>query len=157
VEIDGESYWDGGYSANPAIFPLIYDCVASDVLLVLLSPLRREGTPDTVEEIEARIAELGFTAHFVREMRAFARASEFSRPSFLAMGKLERRLQKMRFHMIDASEVATLQRTDTKMLAHAPFLDRLHEQGQARAGAWLARHFDGVGRRSTVDVKELFG
>ena len=22
IEIDGESYWDGGYSGNPALFPL---------------------------------------------------------------------------------------------------------------------------------------
>ena len=157
VEIEGEAYWDGGYSANPAIFPLFYECASSDVLLVLLSPLRREGTPETVEEIEARIAELGFTAHFMREMRMFAHASHFARPSFLTMGRLERRLQKMRFHMIDASQVKALKRTDTKMLAHSPFLDQLREQGQAQAGAWLAEHFDSVGRRSTVDVGKWFG
>jgi NTE family protein len=23
VEIDGEAYWDGGYSANPALMPLV--------------------------------------------------------------------------------------------------------------------------------------
>ena len=157
VEIDGEPYWDGGYSANPAIFPLFYDCASSDVLLVLLSPLRREGTPETVEEIEARIAELGFTAHFIREMRMFAHASDSARPSFLIMGRLERRLRKMRFHMIDASQVTALKRTDTKMLAHAPFLDLLRAQGEAQAGAWLAGDFDGVGRRSTVDVGKWFG
>ncbi|MEA3393494.1 MAG: patatin-like phospholipase family protein, partial [Pseudomonadota bacterium] len=43
VEIDGEAYWDGGYSANPAVFPLAYDCQARDILLVLLNPLKREG------------------------------------------------------------------------------------------------------------------
>ena len=26
VEIDGESYWDGGYSGNPTITPLIREC-----------------------------------------------------------------------------------------------------------------------------------
>ena len=25
VEIDGEPYWDGGYSGNPALFPLFYE------------------------------------------------------------------------------------------------------------------------------------
>ncbi|MBA3479249.1 MAG: patatin-like phospholipase family protein [Lautropia sp.] len=157
VEIDGEAYWDGGYAANPAIFPLFDDCASSDVLLVLLSPLRREGTPGTIEEIDARITELGFTAHFMREMRMFALASHFAQPSFLTMGRLERRLQKMRFHMIDANQVAALKRTDTKMLAHSPFLDLLREQGRTQAGAWLAEHFEGVGRRSTVDVRQWFG
>ena len=156
VEIDGEPYWDGGYSANPAAFPLFYDCDASDVLLVLLSPLQREGTPRTVEEIEARIVELAFSAHFMREMRMFAQATEFSSPTFLTMGRLERRLQKMRFHMIDSSQLVSLQRTETKLLAHTPFLELLREQGQARATGWLTDHFDGVGRRSTVDVKKWF-
>ena len=35
VEIDGEAYWDGGFTANPAVYPLIYDCTTSDILLVL--------------------------------------------------------------------------------------------------------------------------
>ncbi len=157
VEVDGEAYWDGGYSANPAIYPLFYDCEASDVLLVLLSPLQREKTLDSVEAIETRIAELGFTAHFMREMSLFARAAEFARPSFLAIGRLERRLHRMRFHMVDASEIATLHRSDTKMLAHAPFLEMLREQGQVRAAEWVVRHFDRVGRASTVDVARLFG
>jgi NTE family protein len=156
VEVDGEPYWDGGYSANPAVFPLFYDCDSSDVLLVLLSPLQRDNTPRTVEEIEARIVELAFSAHFMREMRMFARAADYASPGFLTMGRLERRLQKMRFHMIDSSQLASLQRTDTKSLAHPPFLERLREQGHARGSAWLDEHFDGVGRRSTVDVKKWF-
>lgn len=156
VEIDGEPYWDGGYSANPAVFPLFYDCDSPDVLLVLLSPLQRESTPRTVEEIEARIVELAFSAHFMREMRMFAHATEYSRPAFLPMGRLDRRMQKMRFHMIDSSQLASLQRTDTKLLAHSPFLDLLRGQGRERACAWLANHSDAIGRRSTIDVKTLF-
>ena len=156
VEIDGEPYWDGGYSANPAVFPLFYNCDSSDVLLVLLSPLQRDDTPRTVEEIEARIVELAFSAHFMREMRMFAQAVDYASPAFLTMGRLERRLQKMRFHMIDSSQLASLQRTETKLLAHPPFLERLRAQGQARATAWLAEHFDGVGHHSTVDVKKWF-
>lgn len=156
VDIDGEPYWDGGYSANPAVFPLFYDCDSSDVLLVLLSPLQREGTPRTVEEIEARIVELAFSAHFMREMRMFAQALDFASPTFLTRGRLERRLRGMRFHMIDSSQVTGLQRTETQLLAHAPFLDRLREQGHARGSAWLAEHFAGVGRHSTVDIRTCF-
>lgn len=157
VEIDGEPYWDGGYSANPAVFPLFYECDSRDVLLVLLSPLQREGTPRSVAEIEARVVELAFSANFMREMRMFVHATEFSSPAFLSMGRLERRLRALRFHMIDSSQVASLQRTDTKLLAHAPFLELLRGQGQERAAAWVAEHFDGVGKRSTVDTKKWFG
>jgi NTE family protein len=156
VEIGGEPYWDGGYAANPAVFPLFYDCDSRDVLLVLLSPLKREGTPSTVEEIESRIVDLAFSANFMREMRMFVHAAEFSRPTFLTWGRLERRLQKMRFHMIDASELVSLQRSETKLLAHSPFLELLRAQGRERATDWLARSADDIGRRSTVDMKKWF-
>ena len=156
VDIDGEPYWDGGYSANPAVYPLFYECDSSDVLLVLLSPLQREDTPRTVEEIDSRIVELAFSAHFMREMRMFSHAVDYASPGFLTMGRLDRRLQKMRFHMIDSSQLASLQRTDTKLLAHPLFLERLRAQGQVRAATWLAEHYDGVGRRSTLDVKKYF-
>ena len=157
VQIDGEAYWDGGYSANPAVFPLFYHCAARDVLLVLLSPLEREGTPRTVDDIEARIVELTFSAHFMREMRMFAEATAFARPSFLTRGRLERRLREMRFHMIDSSDLPSLQRTDTKLLAYGPFLERLREQGRERAAAWLAVDASAIGRHSTFDVNERFG
>ena len=59
--------------------------------------------------------------------------------------------------MIDSSELPSLQRSDTKLLAHGPFLDLLRAQGRERATAWLAEHADGIGRRSTVDVEKWFG
>ena len=59
--------------------------------------------------------------------------------------------------MIDSSELPSLQRSDTKLLAHRPFLDLLRAQGRERATAWLAEHADGIGRRSTVDVEKWFG
>jgi NTE family protein len=157
VEIDGDAYWDGGYSANPAVFPLFYDCDARDVLLVLLAPLQREGTPHSVEDIEARIVEIAFSAHFMREMRMFAQASAFARPTFLTRGRLEKRLQQMRFHMIDSSELATLERTETKLLAYGPFLERLRAQGRERGTAWLSNHAAQIGRQATIDVNEHFG
>lgn len=156
VEIEGEPYWDGGYAANPAVFPLFYDCDSRDVLLVLLSPLQREGTPHTVEEIETRMAELAFSANFMREMRMFADATAFSSPTFMTWGRLERRLQAMRFHMIDSSQLLSLQRTETKLLAHGPFLDLLRDQGRARGADWLQVEAPAIGQRSTIDVKQCF-
>ena len=156
VEIDGEPYWDGGYAVNPAVYPLVYDCDAADVLLGLLSPLRREGMPKTVEEIESRIIELAFSANFMRDMRMFVHAVEFSSPTFLALGRLERRLKNMSFHMIDSSKLASLERTETKLLAHGGFLKLLRGQGRERAAQWLSAHSGDVGKRSSVDVRKWF-
>ena len=154
IEIDAEPYWDGGYSANPAVFPLFYDCDSRDVLLVLLTPLRHEGELRSVEEIESRILELAFSANFMREMRMFAHATEFASPSFLTMGRLERRRQKMRFHMIDSSDLVNLRRIETQAFAYGPLLERLRGYGRQRGDAWLALHADAVGRRTTVDIRQ---
>ena len=156
VEIEGEPYWDGGYSANPAVFPLFYDCDSRDILLVLLSPLKRDSTPQTVAEIETRIMELSFSANLTREMRMFAQAIEFCTPTFVTWGRLERRLQSMHFHMIDTSQLSSLQRTDTKLLAHTPFLELLREQGRERASHWLGEHATDIGRQSTIDIQKCF-
>ncbi len=157
VEIDGKAYWDGGFSANPAVFPLFYDCESPDVLLVLLAPLMREDTPRTVAEIDARISELGFSTHFLREMRTFAQAARFARPGFLQGGRLERRLRELRFHMIDSTGLPAFERTDTKQLAYGPFLERWREQGAERTRQWLADAAGGVGRHSTLDIERWFG
>ena len=45
IEIDGEPYWDGGYSGNPTITPLVRDCDSQDTLLVAVNPVERPGTP----------------------------------------------------------------------------------------------------------------
>ncbi len=156
VEIAGEPYWDGGFSANPAVFPLFYDCDAYDVLLVLLSPLVHNGTPHSMEEIETRIEELGFKTHFMREMQMFARATAFASTPPATPGRLDKRLRDMRFHMIDTANTESLQRSETKMLAHGPFLEALCRQGRQQGAQWLADHAGAVGRQPTIDVNNLF-
>ena len=155
VEIDGQPYWDGGFAANPAVFPLFYDCGANDILLVLLAPLEHNGVPHTVDEIEARMEELGFTSHFLREMQMFARVQQSAQAAQKTQGGLlEQRLQTVRFHMIDSSQLPSLQRSETKMLAQSSFLTLLHEQGLERGQRWLAEHGDAIGQRTTVDMRQ---
>ena len=45
IEIDGESYWDGGYSGNPTITPLVRECRSQDTILVQINPVERPGSP----------------------------------------------------------------------------------------------------------------
>ena len=47
VEIDGEAYWDGGYSGNPTMTPLVQECVSDDTILVAINPVERPGIPRT--------------------------------------------------------------------------------------------------------------
>ena len=45
VEIGGEAYWDGGFSANPALFPLVTNTASPDMLIVQINPFYRPDLP----------------------------------------------------------------------------------------------------------------
>ena len=51
VEIGGELYWDGGYSGNPTITPLVRECTSSDIVLVQINPVERTDSPRSAREI----------------------------------------------------------------------------------------------------------
>lgn len=156
IEIDGEAYWDGGYSANPAVFPLFYECESPDVIVVLLHPLTRLETPHTADDIRNRVSELGFNSTFLREMRMIAQATEQSEQALLPWGRLERRLRRMNFHVIEAEALMSQLAVDSKLNAHLPFITMLHHQGCMQAEMWLERNFHSIGERSSVDLAELF-
>ena len=157
IEIDGEPYWDGGYSANPAVFPLFYECVARDILLVLLAPPTLGETPRTAREIQQRAMEIGFNNAFQREMRMLAHAREFVARSWWPLGRLERRLKQMRLHSIEADAHIGALPYESKLAANLGFFHALRDMGRARARGWLeTRHAD-VGRISTLDLAAAFG
>ncbi|MCK9258483.1 MAG: patatin-like phospholipase family protein [Azoarcus sp.] len=156
IEIDGEPYWDGAYSANPAVFPLFYDCAARDILLVLLSPLLHGETPHSADEIRARSLDLAFNSTFLREMRMFAHAREYAGNSLLPRGRLERRLQRTHFHLIEADELLSQLASETRLTPSLTFVNMLRDQGRARTKAWLAAHYSALGRRSSVNIGKMF-
>jgi len=156
IEIDGEPYWDGAYSANPAVFPLFYDCAACDILLVLLSPLLHGETPHSADEIRARSLDLAFNSTFLREMRMFAHAREYAGNSLLPRGRLERRLQRTHFHLIEADELLSQLASETRLTPSLTFVNMLRDQGRARTKAWLAAHYSALGRRSSVNIGKMF-
>lgn len=96
VDINGQPYCVGGYSADPTVFPLFRECTSTDVLLQLLSPLTRADIPHTSAGIHERVTELGSHAHFMRGRPLFSRAMSIAAPSFIDHGRLERKLQVMR-------------------------------------------------------------
>lgn len=153
IEIDGEPYWDGGFSANPAVFPLLYECEARDILLVLLAPLLHATTPHSAEDIRNRTLELAFNATFLREMRRYARAGS---TRSLLPGRLERRLQHTRFHVLQSDAHTGDLAAETRLLPNPPLLRMLRDRGREMALHWLGQHRGNFGKRSTSDIREMF-
>lgn len=152
VEIDGEPYWDGGYTGNPALYPLIYDTEALDLLLVKINPLVREGTPRRNVEIMDRLSEITFNASLIGEMRAIAFVSRLVREGRLDSG----RYKDLRLHMIADDAGLAPFGAASKMDTTWPFLERLFALGHAAASRWMAAHRADIGVRATVDVEGEF-
>jgi NTE family protein len=155
VVIDGEPYWDGGYSANPALFPLVR-CGVQDLLIVSLSAMTYTQAPVSTDEIRARTLEFAFNASFLREARLIGESCAEARASLWPFGRLERRLRRLRTHLIDAHDELAELPGETRLIAHLPFLERLRDLGRARAERWLADAGSQVGHRSSVDLARLF-
>ncbi|MBK6863890.1 MAG: patatin-like phospholipase family protein [Ideonella sp.] len=152
VEIDGEPFWDGGYTGNPALFPLIYDTEALDLLLVKINPLVRKGTPRRSIDILDRLSEVTFNASLVGEMRAIAFVSRLVREGRLDPG----RYKDLRLHMIADDEGLAPFGAASKLDASRPLLERLFALGRAAAGRWLDAHGADVGVRGSLDIERSF-
>lgn len=150
VEIEGDHFWDGGYSGNPAIHPLIYNCAGRDILLVQINPIKRSQLPTTSAQIMDRINEVTFNAGLIAEMRAI----DFVK-RLLAEGKLDPAHYKdVLMHRIDGGEALEAFAASTKTSISASLIQSLHELGRTHAKAWLAQHFSSLGVQSTVNIKQ---
>ncbi|MDY7578048.1 patatin-like phospholipase family protein [Herbaspirillum sp. RTI4] len=152
ITIDGEIYWDGGFTANPPIFPLLHLCGARDIMVLLLHPCRRPDNPVTAEAIVQRISEIGFSAAFFAELGGLALAKREAERGMFAFGSLERRLRNLNMHVIDANDTMSELNASSKMDVRASFLSDLFEQGRDRAELWLKEHYSRIGVRSSFDL-----
>ena len=155
IEIDGEPYWDGGYSGNPPLFPLIFESEHPDILVVLLQPLLREAIPKTAEEIRNRSHELMFTNTFLREMRAIALSKQEIKLDWIRSGNLEKRMDRLRIHMIEDQSFETI-KSKTRYSVTSNLIDDLYERGYDSAKKWLTKNFRHINKQSSVDLVKMF-
>ena len=151
VEIDGVPYWDGGFTGNPALFPLFYECESDDIVIVQINPQKTDHTPRSAREILNRLNEITFNASLNRELRSI----EFV-DRLLEQHKLDpRRYSKILVHLIASAEMDRLN-ASSKLNAEWDFLLHLHDIGWRNTGLWLDANYAKLGRESSVDLRAMF-
>jgi NTE family protein len=150
VEVDGEFYWDGSYAGNPAIFPLVYDCEARDIIMVHITPAERPGVPTTSPAIMNRTQEISFNTSLIREMRTIAFLNKLIDNDRVSGAK------RMLMHLIEAEDLIRGFSWSSRLNGDWDFLMHLHEMGRERADKWLATNFDHLGKQSTVDLEAKY-
>jgi NTE family protein len=148
VEIDGEAYWDGGYSGNPPLYPLIYETRASDVLIVQINPIVRPDVPERAADIQDRINQITFNAPLIAETRAI----HFVR-KLIEQGRLDPALYRSLYlHRIDGGEALMALKPATKINVTRSLVLHLFEEGRVAGQTWLATHFDALGVRDSLVI-----
>jgi NTE family protein len=150
IEIDGEGYWDGGYSGNPTITPLVRECNSKDTVLVQINPVERPGLPRSARDILNRLNEVSFNAVLLKELRMIALLRQVAQPDNSESVKWA----DMRIHRI-SSEVMVELGYSSKLNAEWEFLCMLRDEGRRAGDAFLTAHHEDLGRRSTFDLDEL--
>ena len=127
VEIDGESYWDGGYSGNPPVVGVVQESDATDVLVVQVTPARDHYVPITSAAIDRRLDQITANAALNAEIAGLEWASRDSEASAAPL-----RI----FRLAAEDEIEGLAQRSAVDLGRS-FITQLHRAGYTAADRWL--------------------
>lgn len=147
-----EEFWDGGYTGNPALFPLFDASLPDDIVVININPLEREQMPRTPQQIQNRINEISFNSSLLREMRAISFVKRL-----IDEGTIERgQMRRVNMHMIADDALMNDLSVATKLVPNGFVMGRLREAGAQAAETFLAEHFDRIGEEDSVDLPAMF-
>ncbi|KIN72358.1 patatin-like phospholipase family protein [Sulfitobacter guttiformis] len=147
-----EAFWDGGYSGNPALFPLFSKNLPPDIVIININPLERDDIPTTPADIQNRINEISFNSSLLRELRAVDFVQRLIEEGTMSADKMHR----VYIHMIADDTLMAKLSAATKMVAHPNVIGQLKAAGRTAAETFLRTDVDNVGRRSSVDLRAMF-
>ncbi len=147
-----EAFWDGGYTGNPALYPLFDPAFPEDIVIVNINPLERDEVPKTPRAIENRMNEISFNSSLLRELRAIGFVQRLLVDGTLAPGQM----RDVKIHMIADDDLMRSLSAVTKLLPQPYIMAQLRAAGYRATDAFLERHRGDLGQRSTVDLAEMF-
>jgi len=149
VEIEGSFYWDGGFTGNPVLKPLVRSCDADDIIIVQLNPTERAELPITSQDIMDRLNEVTMNASLMHELDSIATITRLiEKGSLKAAG-----YRPIHFHCIADPEVMVPLGVRSKNNTALNFLTYLKDAGYDAADAWLKTNRRHLGKKSTLDLK----
>ena len=152
VEIDGVSYWDGGYLGNPVLYPFFRSTASEDVLIVQINPLVRRKIPTSTREIMARVNEITFNSSLMGELRAIEFVNRLIDQGRLPRGTGKNEYRRINVHRIVLEGLGERFGSATKLRNDYDSFKLLHKLGRRAARRFLDMHYDDIGARSSVDL-----
>ena len=156
VIIDGEAYWDGGYSANPALMPLVASPASPDIVVVQINPIVRHSEPVSAREIINRVNEISFNTALIKELRAIALMQQMLDANAGKVGLDLGAAARTFVHLIHTDTEVQDLAASSKMNAEWSYLRMLFDRGRNWTESWLDLHFDKIGQASSFDLEAFF-
>ena len=136
--------------AIPCCFRFSTETETADIILIQINPIERKGAPDTTAEIMARIDEITFNAPLLQEFRAIDFVARL-----IADGRLDgTHYKSIRLHVIEAQDELNKFGAASKMRSDYDFFLQLHDIGRRAAQKFLDAHYEDIGVKATLDLKE---
>jgi NTE family protein len=151
VEIDGEAYWDGGYCANPTLWPLFEGRAARDLIIVQLAPDTAAEVPRDAPAIRRRVGEIVFHASLVAALQGIAALRTVAAKARIKSGILDMRLHRIGPPALERHAHGSAMERSRGWIKH------LEQDGRTAARRFLARHRNDIGHRETLDIGKVFG
>ena len=142
VYVDNAPYWDGSYTANPALMPLVEGAENTDIVLVQTIPDWVEEVPKGAADIFDRAAEISFASSLNQEITLLR-----YRNRLIQQGALKE--PESYLHRIQAQEMLNGLGRASKLNSDWGFLNYLHDLGMQTAGDWLEEHKAALGKKSS--------
>lgn len=152
VKINNETYWDGGFVGNPAIYPLIYECQTRDILVIQVTPSYREKIPFTAQEITERHKEITYNACLMREMRSIILITDLIDKGIIQ----DPNMKRLNMHLIKNEKCFQDLDITSAYNTDLDFLMKLYKQGYKTASSWIKKNYANINKKSTVDLRENF-
>jgi NTE family protein len=156
VVIDGQAYWDGGFSANPDLVTLGRESPVADTLIVKLSALDSNGAPTSAREIAGRVNQITFMQPMLRDVEVIEAVRRHYSRWLRLNDPADAQLARHRFHLIEAGRFTGALAPESKGKPDMELLTYLFEAGRSETEKWLARHRASIGRKATVDLAAHF-
>ncbi|MDO5657429.1 MAG: patatin-like phospholipase family protein [Paracoccus sp. (in: a-proteobacteria)] len=147
-----EHYWDGGYSGNPALYPLFNADLPRDIVVVNINPMRRDDLPRSPNAIQDRINEVSFNAALLSELRAINFVKRLHDEDRLQ----GRTMKNVLMHMILDDKLMNDLNARSKILPKPGLLAEMKAAGQHAADQFIENCADAINKRDTIDFSALF-
>lgn len=147
-----EAFWDGGYTGNPALFPLFDTSLPEDIVVINVNPLERKELPTTPQQIQNRLNEISFNSSLLREMRAIDFVQRLLDNGTLQPGQMA----QVHMHMIADDALMNVLSVATKTVPNAYIIQTLRVAGREASKQFLDAHFEDLNQRSSLNLRDMF-